>query len=86
MSFPVNCHRVCLWLSRGEAEEASWPSRWLAQAHLAWCPHCRRYRAQLGLIGDAARLSLARPAAAERVERLQARVLRRLLDGGRGPD
>ena len=82
MSLPVNCHGVCLWLSRGEAEDASWPSRLLARAHLAWCPHCRRYRLQLELIGDAARLCRAHRADPERVLRLQDRIVRRLLRGG----
>jgi hypothetical protein len=82
MSLPVNCHGVCLWLSRGEAEDASWPSRLLARAHLAWCSHCRRYRGQLELIGDAARLSRARLAEPERVRVLQLRIVRRLLGGG----
>lgn len=82
MSLPFNCHRVCLWLSRGEAEDASWPSRLLARAHLALCPHCRRYRLQLELIGDAARLSRSRLAEPERVRALQDRIVRRLLSGG----
>ncbi len=82
MNLPLNCHRVCLWLSRGEAEDASWPSRLLARAHLALCPHCRRYRLQLELIGDAARLSRAHLADPERVRRMQDRVLRRLLSDG----
>lgn len=82
MSLPLNCHRVCLWLSRGEAEDASWPSRFLARAHLALCPHCRRYRLQLELIGDAARLSRAHLAEPERVRALQDRIVRRLLSGG----
>jgi hypothetical protein len=87
MSLPVNCHRVCLWLSRGEAEDASWPSRLLAQAHLSLCPHCRRYRGQLELIGGAARLSRARLADPERVRDMQTRILSRLLPGGgRGPE
>jgi hypothetical protein len=79
MSLPFNCRLVCLWLSRGEAEDASWPARLLARAHLAWCPHCRRYRGQLELIGDAARLSRAGLADPERVRDLQTRILRRLL-------
>jgi hypothetical protein len=82
MSLPVNCHRVCLWLSRGEAEDSSWPSRLLAGAHLAWCPHCRRYRLQLELIGDAARLCRAHLADPERIRILQTRIVRRLLGGG----
>ena len=82
MSLPVNCQGVCLWLSRGEAEGAYWPSRLLARAHLAWCPHCRRYRGQLELIGDAARLSRAHLADPGRVRSLQARIVRRLLAGG----
>ena len=87
MSLPVNCHGVCLWLSRGEAEDASWFSAWLARAHLAWCPYCRRYRSQLELIGDAARLSRAHLADPERARSLQTRIVHRLLSGGgRGQD
>jgi hypothetical protein len=86
MSLPVNCHGVCQWLSRGEEEDAYWPSRMLARAHLAWCAHCRRYRLQLELIGDAARLSRAHLADPERVQGLQTRIIHRLLAGGGGRD
>ena len=81
MSLPVNCHGVCSWLSRGEAEGASWISSWLARAHLALCPHCRRYRRQMELIGEAARQSRAHPADDERVRTMQARIVQRLLSG-----
>ena len=84
MSIPINCHGYCRWLSRGEAEEASWPAVLLARAHLAFCPHCRRYRGQLDMLGDAARLSRAHRAAPERIADLQERIVRRLLSGGRG--
>jgi hypothetical protein len=86
MSLPVNCLGVCRWLSCGEGEDASWPSRVLARAHLAWCAHCRRYRLQLELIGDAARLSRAHRADPERVRSLQTRIVHRLLSGGGSRD
>ncbi len=82
MSLPVNCHGVCLWLSRGEAEGAFWMSAFLARAHLALCPHCRRYRRQMALIGEAARLSRTHPADSERVRIVQDRIVQRLLSGG----
>jgi hypothetical protein len=82
MSLPVNCHGMCLWLSRGEAEDASWLSAWLARAHLAWCRHCRRYRSQLELIGDAARLNCEHRAGPDSLRSLQTRIIHRLLSGG----
>ena len=88
MTVPINCHGVCLWLSRGEAEDASWPAALLARAHLALCPHCRRYRSQMELIGEAARLRRAHRADPARVAALQTRIVRRLLSrgGSRGED
>ena len=82
MSVPFNCRRVALLLSRGEFEIAGWLSGMLARAHLALCPHCRRYRMQLDLIGVAVRLRRARRAAPERIEALQQRLVRFLAGGG----
>ena len=56
--------------------------------HLALCPHCRRYRSQMELIGEAARLRRAHRADPARVAALQTRIVRRLLSrgGSRGED
>lgn len=84
VSLPFNCRRVCLWLSRGEAEGASRLHALLARAHLALCPHCRRYRRQLELIGDAARLRRANLADPSWVAEAQRRIVRQLLADGSG--
>jgi len=83
MSIPVNCHRVCLWLSRGEEEDPPRFAALLARAHLAWCPHCRRYRSQLRLIAEAARQRRRPRQDAQRMQALQSRLIRRLVAGGR---
>jgi len=85
MTWPINCRRLCLWLSSGEAEGAFLPARALARLHLSFCPHCRRYRAQMELIADAARLRRPRLADPESLEPFIERLVRLLNSKGAGP-
>lgn len=41
--------------TRGEFEDASWPTRMLVRMHLLMCRHCRRFKTQMELISAAAR-------------------------------
>lgn len=51
----LSCKDVTRTIAGEEVVEASWWRRFQMQLHLRMCQHCRRYAAQLRVIGDAAR-------------------------------
>ncbi|HBL15803.1 MAG TPA: hypothetical protein DD417_03305 [Elusimicrobia bacterium] len=76
---------MALIISRGEFEGAGRIPAALARMHLALCPHCRRYRIQLELLGKAVRLRRGRPPSPEKLSALKKRIAR-LRRGGGSPE
>lgn len=73
------CREVAWRLASGEYDESSTLRRLLVGAHLAVCASCRRFKAQLALIGDAARLLAAgRSPGAQELAGVKDRVRARL--------
>ncbi len=76
----LSCKDIAGLATRDELSEAGWRGRLAARLHLLMCQHCRRYAAQLRMIGQAARsLSSARPEEEDRetVRRLEQGLLDR---------
>jgi predicted anti-sigma-YlaC factor YlaD len=51
----MTCKKVSTLVSTGDLQAASWVRRLGVGMHLAMCRHCRAFRRQLTVIGDAAR-------------------------------
>ena len=51
----LSCKDIAGLAARDELSEAGWRGRLAARLHLLMCQHCRRYVAQLHMIGQAAR-------------------------------
>ncbi len=50
----LSCKDIAGLAARDELSEAGWRGRLAARLHLLMCQHCRRYAAQLRIIGQAA--------------------------------
>ena len=68
-----SCREVTLAVAGEELARASLGRRMLVRLHVLICRHCRRYVAQMGALGDAARELAAREG--KDVERLRRAVL-----------
>ncbi len=76
----LSCKEIARVVARDELSEAGWRGRLAARLHLLMCQHCRRYAAQLRMIGQAARsLTSARSEEEDRgtVRRLEQGLLDR---------
>ena len=73
----LSCRDLARVAARDELSEAGWRGRLAARLHLLMCQHCRRYAAQLRMIGQAAR-SLTSARSDEEEER---ETIRRLEQG-----
>ncbi len=74
----LNCKDVTRKIASDEFREAGWGERFAIRLHLFLCRHCRRYAAQLRVIGAAAR-ELCGPSAQDpsTLERLERQILER---------
>ncbi len=74
----LTCKDVAKAIGQDEWRTASWRRRLALRVHLLMCRHCRRYAAQIRVIGTAAR-SLFREQGEDpkALERLQERILSR---------
>ena len=73
----LSCKDMARLAARDELSESRWRGRLAARLHLLMCQHCRRYAAQLRMIGQAAR-SLTSARSDEEEER---ETIRRLEQG-----
>ncbi len=82
----TNCKDVTRQIASDEFREAGWRERLAVRLHLFLCRHCRRYAAQLRVIGAAAR-ELCGPSAQDpsTLERLERQILERSRPGAEGP-
>ncbi|MDO1510763.1 MULTISPECIES: zf-HC2 domain-containing protein [unclassified Neisseria] len=46
----LNCKQACVLLSEEQDRKLTLSERSLLLLHLAFCPHCRRYKKQLAFI------------------------------------
>ncbi len=82
----VSCKEVTRKIASDEFAEAGWNERLAIRLHLLGCQHCRRYAAQLGAIGAAARNLLgSRSQDPSALERLERHILERSLGGPKDP-
>ena len=51
----LSCREVSTILATDALEQAPWTRRMSVRLHLLMCRHCRRYKAQLSAMGEAAR-------------------------------
>ena len=54
----LNCSDVARSLASGEQADGGRRRRLAIRLHLLWCPHCRRYAAQLALLGRASKKAM----------------------------
>ncbi len=78
----TSCKDVTRKIASDEFREAGWRERLAVRFHLFMCRHCRRYAAQLRVIGAAAR-ELCGPLAQDpsTLERLERQILERSRPG-----
>ncbi len=78
----TSCKDVTRKIASDEFREAGWRGRLAVRLHLFLCRHCRRYAAQLRVIGAAAR-ELCGPLAQDpsTLERLERHILERSRPG-----
>ena len=78
----LNCKEVTRKIASDEFREAGWRERLLVRFHLLLCRFCRRYAAQLRLIGAATR-ELYGPSSQDpsTLERLEGQILARSRPG-----
>lgn len=80
----LRCKEVTRRIASGEFASAAWRERLTVRLHLFMCRHCRRYAAQLGAIGAAARNLRGPRSDSPTLQRLERQILERSL--GRSPD
>ena len=82
----LTCKELVRLTSSGEMEEASWMRRVSLRLHLLMCRYCRRYLAQLTAIRAAARHAPVEPEDADRMRRIEEKLLAGLSPGsGKSP-
>jgi hypothetical protein len=54
-----NCRKVAYLISSDGLEQATWPTRLLTRLHLVRCENCRRYAAELAMMGLIGREALS---------------------------
>ena len=81
----LTCKDLVRLTSGGEIEEASWLRRFSLRLHLLMCRHCRRYLAQLTAIRRAVRNAPAEPEEADRIRRIEEKLLEGLSPGSVTP-
>ncbi len=82
----TSCKDVTFKIASDEFREAGWRGRLAVRLHLFLCRHCRRYAAQLRVIGAAAReLCGPRSQDTSTLERLERQILERSSRGAEGP-
>ncbi len=50
-----NCREVAYLIASDGLEHADWPTGLLTRLHLLYCRHCRRYAAEIAMIGGIGR-------------------------------
>ncbi len=74
----TSCKNVTFKIASDEFREAGWRERLAVRFHLFMCRHCRRYAAQLRVIGAATREFCGPPAQdPSTLERLERQILER---------
>lgn len=67
-----NCRKIAHLITSDGLEDAPWPMRMMTQFHLFRCKNCRRYAAEIEMVGGASRDALSAgsvdPKAVERLE------------------
>ncbi len=82
----TSCKDVTHKIASDEFREAGWGERLVVRFHLFMCRHCRRYAAQLRVIGAATREFCGPPAQdPSTLERLESQILERSRRGPEGP-
>lgn len=76
--FMPSCREVVDRLAEGELGSLPWHRRLLLRWHLSMCHHCRRFAAQIELIGKALREYWHRQPSPDRLEAIKRRVMARL--------
>jgi anti-sigma factor ChrR (cupin superfamily) len=76
--FMPSCREVADKLAEGELENLPWHTRLLLRWHLSMCEHCRRFAAQIELIGKALREHWSHQPPLDRLEAIKRRVMARL--------